>query len=155
MQLYQGWRQRFTRVYNWSPFSCLYQSLVYISGGSLFTPVASWGRVLGRSVDPHGAIAASLAGLAPVQERSLWLVFLRQPGFCDVQHRGWPGPSIEGSSFWQGGVNLQPHVWASSTGQQRVYDTRPLSFSFPCLSIRISHRLPSRQSREGFGRGLL
>ena len=126
-------------MYNWSPFSCLYQSHVYSSGRSLFTPVASWGRALGWSVDPREAITASLAGLVPVQAWSLWLVFLRQPGFCDVQHRGWPGPSIEGSSFWQGGVYLQLRVWASGARQQRVYDTRPLSFSFPCLSIRISH----------------
>ena len=47
--------------------SCLYQSLVYSSGGSLVTPVASWGRALGGSVNPRGAIPASLAGLAPVQ----------------------------------------------------------------------------------------
>ena len=79
---------------------CLYQSLVYNNGGSLFTPVASWGRALGRSVNPRGAIATSLAGLAPVQVRSLWLEFLHQPDLYDVQHRGWPGPSIEGSSFW-------------------------------------------------------
>ena len=113
--------------------------LVYISGGSLFTPVASWGRALGWSVDPRRAIVASLAGLAPEQAWSLGLVFLRQPGFCDVQHRGWPGPSIEGSSFWQGGIYLQPRVWVSGAGQQRVDDPRPLSFSIPCLSIRTSH----------------
>ena len=124
--------------------SCLYQSLVYNSGGSLVTPVASWGRALGGSVNPCGAVPASLAGLAPVQTWSLWrqgsrLVFLCQPGVRDVQHRGWPGPSVEGSSFWQGGVDLQPRVWASGAGQQQVYNTRPLSSSFPCLSIRISH----------------
>ena len=108
--------------------SCLYQSLVYSSGGSLFTPVASWGRALGRSVNPRGAIPVSLAGLAPVQAQSSWLqgsrlVFVRQPGFCNVQHRGWPGPSVDYSCFWQGGVDLQPHVWASGVGQQRVHNT--------------------------------
>ena len=74
-----------------------------------------------------------------MQAWSLWMVFLHQPVFCDVQHRGWPDPSIEGSSFWQGGVYLQPRVWAGGAGQQRVEDPRPLSFSFPCLSIGISH----------------
>ena len=140
---YQGWRQMFIFVYT-GHRSCLYQSLVYSSSGSLVTPVASWGRALGGSVNPRGAIPASLAGLAPVQARSSWrqgsrLVFLRQPGIRDVQHRGWPNPSVECSCFWQGGVDLQPRVWASGAGQQRVYNTSPLSSSFPCLSIGISH----------------
>ena len=69
-QLYQGCHQRFILVYT-GHRPCLYQSLVYNSGGSLFTLVALWGRALGRSVNPRGAIEALLAGLAPVQARSL------------------------------------------------------------------------------------
>ena len=45
-------------------------------------------------------------------------------------------------------------IWASGAGQQRVDNLRPLSISFPSLSMGTSHS-PSRQSREGFGGGLL
>ena len=38
--------------------------------------------------------------------------------------------------------------------QQRMHNSRPLSYSFPNLSCRISHLRPSRPSREGFGAAL-
>ena len=85
---------------------------------------------------------------------ALWLVVLRQPGLRNVQRRGWPGSTVEGGSFWKGSVYQQPRVWASGAGQQRVDDPRPLSISFPSLSIGTSY-MPSRQSREGFGGVLL
>ena len=131
-----------------SPSSCLYEWWI------LFTPVISWKRALRRSIDPCRAVAAAFAGLAPGQTRSLWLVVLRQSSLCNVQHRGWPGSTVEGGSFGKGGVYQQPHVWASGAGQQRVDNPRPLSVSFPSLSMGTSHS-PSRQSREGFGGGLL
>ena len=93
-------------------------------------------------------------GLAPGQTRALWLVVLRQSGLGNVQHRGWPGSTVEGGSFGEGSVYQQPHVCSRGAGQQWVDNPRPLSFSFPSLSMGTSHS-PSRQSREGFGGGLL
>ena len=131
-----------------SPSSCLYKWWI------LFTPVASWRRALRWSIDPCRAVAAAFAGLAPGQMRSLWLVVLRQSGLGNVQHHGWPGSTVEGGSFSKGSVYQQPRVWASGAGQQWVDNPRPLSLSFPSHFMGTCHS-PNRQSRAGFGEGLL
>ena len=63
--------------------------------------------------------------------------------------------AAKGGSFWSDGVYRDPRVWASGLGQQGVNDPRPLSNSVASLSMGTSHTMPRRQSREGFGAGLL
>ena len=130
-----------------------------IPGRSLVTPVASWWGALLGPIDPSGAIPASLAGRARA-----WSAWLRGSGlgfsFClavvrDIQHREWARSPVQSGCFRKGGVYLQPRVRASGAGQQRVQQAWPLLSSLPCLSIETSQLLPRRQSREGFGRGLL
>ena len=93
----------------------------------------------------------AFAGLAPAWSLCLGILSFQ----LDVQYRGWSGSSLEGGSFWQGGFYLQPRVRAGGAGQQRVHNPRPLSISFPSLSMWTSQLGPRRQSREGFGGGLL
>ena len=120
--------------------------------GCLFTPAASRWRALRWPVQSCRAVVAAFTWLASGQR---WLAVLLQGSLSNFQYRRWPGSTVEGSRLRQRGVYCQPRVWAGSAGQQPVYDPRPLFYSFPSLSIGTSHQTPRRQSREGFGGGLL
>ena len=127
-------------------------SLFVYTRGCLFTPAASQWRALRWPVQSCRAVAAVSTRLASGQR---WLAALLQGNLSNIQYRRWPGSTVEGSRFRQRDVYRQPRVWAGGAGQQRIHDPRPLFCSFSSLSIGTSHQTPKRQSREGFGGGLL
>ena len=146
-------------------FPCLYQvigdsSLIPVRS-ELFTPVAVvWGVLLGPK-HSRGAVPGPFAGLAPGRARSTrlggsWTAsFPRWFRLRDVQHRGRPFSTAQGSSFRRGSVDHKPRVRMSSTGQ-REDQTWPISPSVPRFSFGISQLYrPSGRSREGFVGGLL
>ena len=85
-----------------------------------------------------------------------WRPVLLLGSLSNIQDCGWPALTTKGSRLGQrGGVDRQLRIWACGTGQQRIHDPWPFSISFPSLSIWTSQFGPRRQSREGFGGGLL
>ena len=133
---------------------------VYSRARSLLTPVTGAWWVLLRPVKPAGAVPRPFAGLTPgrVWSTGWWVtrhsILLLRHGLWYLDYCRRAVTAVQHSSFREGSIDLQASVWAGSAGQQRVHDSRPLSDSFPSLSTGTSH-LPRRQSREGFGGGLL
>ena len=110
-------------------------------------------RALGWPVNARRAVATAFAWLA---SRLGWRLVLFLPRLLQIQDCGQPGLTSKGSRLGQrSGVDHELGVWACGAGQQRIHDPRPPSKSSPNLSIGTSHFGPRRQSREGFGVGLL
>ena len=133
---------------------CLYQVTFFVySRGCLVTPATSRRRALGWPVNARRAVATAFVWLA---SRLGWRLVLFLPRLLQIQDCGRPGLTSKGSRLGQRrGVDQELGVWACGAGQQRIHDPRPPSISFPSLSIGTSQIGPRRQSREGFGVGLL
>ena len=111
---------------------CLYQvigdSSAYTRRSELLTPVAVVWRALLGLEHSRGAIPGPFAGLAPGRARSTLLggswtaSFSCWSRLCDVQHRGRPFRTAQGSSFRLGSVDHQPRVRTSGTGQRERSD---------------------------------
>ena len=116
-----------------STSSCLYQViqrfLAYTRGSEIFTPVAGvWWALLGpvycrRAVPgPFGLVAPGRARSTPMGW--FWAASSLQPSSLrNVQDRGSPSSTANGSSFRRGSVQIQPRIRTSSArmGQYKTW----------------------------------
>ena len=133
---------------------CLYQVTFFVySRGCLVTPATSRRRALWWPVNARWVVVTAFVWLA---SRLGWQLVLFLSRLFQIQDCGRPGLTTKGSRLGQrDDVYQELGVWACGAGQQRIHDPRPPSISSPSLSIGTSHFGPRRQSREGFGVGLL